>query len=155
MFYGPNDKGPNILVDETKSLSYLNKIKEYVKDGFSQVTLRGPIIGEELRGVRFNLVDLTLHADAIHRTGGQIYMPTISVMKGLVLNSTPKLLEPIFAIDVDVVARESSGVTNTIVSQRGSVRKFIGNGQITRISGFIPVRESFGFNEALMKATID
>jgi len=153
MFYGPNDKGPNIVVDETKSVSFLNEVKEYMKDGFGQVTTRGPMIDEELRGVRFNLTDMTLHADAIHRTGGQISMPTISVIKGLILSSRPTLLEPIFTAEIDVVSDQVSGVTSTLSGRRGCAQKFVDNGPMTKIIGFLPVNQSFGFNQELMKAT--
>ena len=34
--------------------------------------LQGVLCDENMRGVRFNIYDVTLHTDAIHRGGGQI-----------------------------------------------------------------------------------
>jgi len=70
------DGEANVLVDVTKGVSYLNEIKDSVVSAFSSATLSGVLCDEAMRGIRFNLLDVTLHADAIHRGGGQIMPPT-------------------------------------------------------------------------------
>jgi elongation factor 2 len=47
---------------------------------FGQATLGGCIAEETMRAIRFNFLDVTLHADAIHRGAGQIMPPTKRVM---------------------------------------------------------------------------
>merc|ERR1712062_134553 len=73
--FGPDTMGPNILVDCTKGVQYLNEIKDSVVAGFQWATKEGVLCDENMRGVRFNIYDVTLHTDAIHRGGGQI-IPT-------------------------------------------------------------------------------
>ncbi|KAM0686765.1 translation elongation factor 2 [Conglomerata obtusa] len=154
LFYGPEDKGPNIIVDETKGIAYLNEIKEYMREGFREVTSRGPLVGEMLRGVRFNLTDLALHADAIHRTGNQITAPVTSVCKGLIMNSIPILYEPIFFAEINVSNQHMNGVCNVISRRRGTIEEYRDeNGIRTTITGYLPVRESFGFNAEMMGET--
>ena len=57
------------------SAQYLPEIKDSVIAGFQWATKEGVLCDENIRGVRFNLYDVTLHTDAIHRGGGQI-IPT-------------------------------------------------------------------------------
>lgn len=70
--FGPEGTGPNIIVDVTKGVQYLNEIKDSVVAGFQWATKEGVLCDENMRGVRFNIHDVTLHADAIHRGGGQV-----------------------------------------------------------------------------------
>lgn len=65
--FGPEGTGPNILVDCTKGVQYLNEIKDSVVAGFQWAAKEGVMAEENLRGVRFNIYDVTLHTDAIHR----------------------------------------------------------------------------------------
>ncbi len=73
--FGPDTTGANLLIDQTKAVQYLNEIKDSVVSGFQWATREGPVAEEPMRSVRFNILDVTLHADAIHRGGGQI-IPT-------------------------------------------------------------------------------
>jgi len=41
-----------------------------MNSAFQQVSKEGALCDEALRGVRFNIQDVSLHADAIHRGGG-------------------------------------------------------------------------------------
>lgn len=123
LFYGPEDRGPNIVIDSTKGIVYLNEIKEYMR-GFREVTIRGPLIGENLRGCRFDLVDCSLHADAIHRTGNQISAPMSSVCKGLVLADEPILYEPIFLAEINVSNSQLGGVNSVLAQRRGIAEEY-------------------------------
>merc|ERR1712032_747689 len=73
--FGPDTNGPNLMIDCSKGVRYLNEIKDSVVAGFQWATKEGVLCDENLRAVRFNIYDVTLHADAIHRGGGQI-IPT-------------------------------------------------------------------------------
>merc|ERR1719359_474748 len=74
--YGPDTDGPNLVVDETQGVQYLNEIKEHVNSGFQWVTKEGPLCEENMRGIRFNIRDVTLHTDSIHRGAGQLMPAT-------------------------------------------------------------------------------
>jgi elongation factor 2 len=68
--FGPDTTGPNVLVDTTKQVQYLNEIKDSMEAAFQWATKEGAMTDEQMRGIRFNIMDVTLHADAIHRGGG-------------------------------------------------------------------------------------
>jgi len=73
--YGPNADGPNMLVETAKGVQFLNEIKDSYEAAFQWATKEGVLCDENMRGIRFNIYDVTLHTDAIHRGGGQI-VPT-------------------------------------------------------------------------------
>merc|ERR1712159_540584 len=73
--FGPEGTGPNVVVDASKGVQYLNEIKDSVVAGFQWASKDGPMAEEEIRGVSLRILDVTLHADAIHRGGGQV-IPT-------------------------------------------------------------------------------
>ena len=68
--YGPESAGPNILVNCTKGVSYLNEIKEAFALGFQWSMQMGLFADEPVRGCRFNILDIVMTADAIHRGSG-------------------------------------------------------------------------------------
>lgn len=70
--FGPDTTGPNLLVDTTKAVQYLNEIKDSLEAAFQWASREGVLTEENMRGVRMNITDVTLHADAIHRGGGQV-----------------------------------------------------------------------------------
>ena len=65
-------------------------------------THQGVMCEENLRGVRFNIHDVTLHADAIHRGGGQIIPTTRRVLYACVLTAAPRLMEPVYLVEIQV-----------------------------------------------------
>jgi elongation factor 2 len=73
--FGPETSGANLLVDMTKQVQYLNEIKDSMEAAFQWATKEAVMTEENMRGIRFNIQDVSLHADAIHRGGGQI-IPT-------------------------------------------------------------------------------
>jgi len=73
--FGPDSTGPNVVVDTTKQAQFLNEIQDSIESAFQWVTREGPLTEDNIRGIRWNLNDVVLHADAIHRGAGQI-MPT-------------------------------------------------------------------------------
>ena len=56
-----------------------------------------------MRGVRFDIHDVTLHADAIHRGGGQIIPTARRVLYACVLTAAPRLMEPIYLVEIQVM----------------------------------------------------
>lgn len=58
--FGPEDTSPNMMVDVTKGVQYLNEIKDSVVAGFQWATKKGVCVDENMRGVRFNILDVTV-----------------------------------------------------------------------------------------------
>ncbi|KAK2612712.1 translation elongation factor 2 [Conoideocrella luteorostrata] len=153
--FGPDNTGANLLVDQTKAVQFLNEIKDHVKSGFQWATKEGPLADEAMRSIRFNLTDVTLHADAIHRGSGQIMAPTRRVMFASMLMADPALLEPIYLVEIQVPEQALGGVYSTLSQKRGHVfseEQRPGTPLFT-IKAYLPVLESFGFNGDLRAAT--
>jgi translation elongation factor EF-G len=58
--FGPDTTGPNLLVDVTKGVQYLNEIKDSCIAGFQWATKEGVCAEENMRGIRFNVLDVTV-----------------------------------------------------------------------------------------------
>ena len=57
---------------------------------------------ENMRAIRFNLYDVALHADAIHRGGGQIIPTARRVLYACCLTAGPRLMEPVYLVEIQV-----------------------------------------------------
>merc|ERR1712151_194497 len=119
--WGPETEGPNVVVDQTQGVQYMNEIKDHVNSGFQWTTKEGPLCEENMRGIRFNIMDVTLHADSIHRGAGQIMPPTRRCCFAAELTAKPTLQEPVFLVEVVCPQEAMSGVYNTMNMRRGVV----------------------------------
>jgi len=151
----PPDGKCNVLVDSTKGVQYLNEIKDSMVGAFYQATACGVLCEEAMRGIRFNLVDITMHSDAIHRGAGQIMPPCKRVLYACQIKSGPSLLEPMYLVDITVPQSAISGVYSTLNARRGIVEGMTDRAgtPLTQIKAFLPVLESFGFATMLRANT--
>jgi elongation factor 2 len=153
--FGPDTNGANLLVDQTKAVQYLNEIKDSVVSGFQWATREGPVAEEPMRSCRFNIMDVTLHADAIHRGGGQLIPTARRVLYAAALLAEPGLLEPVFLVEIQVPESAMGGVYGVLTRRRGHVfneEQRPGTPLVT-IKAYRPVMESFGFNADLRSHT--
>jgi len=58
--FGPDTTGPNLLIDATKGVQYLNEIKDSCVAAFQWATKEGVICEENMRGVRVNMLDVVV-----------------------------------------------------------------------------------------------
>ena len=65
--FGPDTTGPNLIVDMCKGVQYVNEIKDSCVAAFQWATKEGVMAEENMRGIKFEIHDVVLHADAIHR----------------------------------------------------------------------------------------
>ena len=110
---------------------------------------------ENMRGLRLNIHDVTLHADAIHRGGGQIIPTARRVTYAGQLTSTPKFVEPIFLVEIQCPDDAVGGIYQCLSSRRGIVigEEPIAGTPLVNMKAYLPVAESFGFTQALRAAT--
>jgi len=151
----PPDALANVVVDATKGIQYMNEIKDHVKGAFQQFSMGGILCDEMIRGCRFNIQDVKLHADSIHRGAGQIMPLAKKVFSAAQMASGPKILEPMYLVEITVPQQAHSGVFNTLNTKRGEVESITERPgtPITLIRAYLPVLESFGFTELLRKNT--
>ena len=122
---------------------------------FQWATKEGPLAEENLRGCRFNVMDVTLHADAIHRGGGQIIPTARRVVYASVLTATPSIQEPVYLCEIQCPETAIGGIYNVLNKRRGLVfheEQRPGTPMMT-IKAYLPVNESFGFTADLRAAT--
>merc|ERR1712151_1482008 len=153
--FGPEGTGPNLFVDTTKGVNYLLEIKESVVGGFAWASQRGPLCEEQLRGCRFNLMDVVLHADAIHRGMGQLMPCSRRVIFSSMLTGEPGLLEPVFLANISVPQDAMGNVYGVLTRRRGHVfseDQKPGTPMVTLLA-YLPVLESFGFTADLRSHT--
>lgn len=153
--FGPNDDGPNMIVDVTSGCQFMNEIKDSCVTGFNVISANGVVCDEPCRAMRFNVHDTNLHPDGIHRGGGQIIPTARRALYGAELLAGPKLQEPIFLVEITCPNDVVSTVYNVISLRRGDIEEEImqSGAPITMIRGYLPVAESFGFTEYLRAET--
>ena len=133
----------------------MNELKDHMNMVFQWVTTKGILCNEPLRGVRFNIVDVVMHADAIHRGAGQISPAGRNCMYASQLTGDPALYEPLFLAEVQVPEKYVGTVYSCFNQRRGKVvsEEKSQTSVMTTIKAHIPVGESFGFNEFLRSKT--
>lgn len=153
--FGPETNGPNMLVDVTKAVQYLNEIKDSMEAAFQWATKEGVMTEENMRGIRFNIHDVTLHTDAIHRGGGQIIPTARRVFYASQLTAAPKFQEPIFLCEIQAPEDAVGGIYQCLTQRRGIVisEEPVMGTPLMLMKAYLPVGESFGFTQALRAAT--
>merc|ERR1711957_442528 len=153
--FGPEETGPNILVDTTKAVQYLNEIKDSMEAAFNWATKEGVLTEENMRGIRFNIQDVALHADAIHRGGGQLIPTARRVFYASQLVAQPRFQEPIFLVEIQCPEDAVGGINQCLSTRRGIVigEEPISGTPLVNMKAYLPVAESFGFTQALRAAT--
>jgi elongation factor 2 len=153
--FGPDTMGPNFVIDATKGVQYLNEIKDSVIAGFQWASKEGVLCDENMRGVRFNIYDVTLHTDAIHRGGGQIIPTARRVMYASALTAAPRLMEPVYLVEIQCPENAVGGIYGVLNRRRGHVfeeSQVVGT-PMFHVKAYLPVNESFGFTADLRSNT--
>ncbi|ORX93479.1 P-loop containing nucleoside triphosphate hydrolase protein [Basidiobolus meristosporus CBS 931.73] len=153
--FGPDTNGPNLLVDVTKGVQYLNEIKDSCVAAFQWATKEGVCAEEQMRGCRFNIMDVVLHADAIHRGGGQIIPTCRRAIYASALVAEPGLFEPVYLVEIQCPENAMGGIYGVLNRRRGHV---ISEEQrpgtpLYNVKAYLPVSESFGFTADLRSNT--
>merc|ERR1711876_24096 len=110
--FGPETTGPNLMIDCTKGVQYLNEIKDSCVAGFQWASKEGVLCDENMRSVRFNLYDVALHA-----VGG-IY-GVLNRRRGHVFEEAQTPGTPMFVVKAYLPVNESFGFTADLRSNTG------------------------------------
>ena len=153
--FGPDTTGPNMVIDMTKGVQYLNEIKDSVVAALQWASKDGPLAEENMRGIAFEIEDVVLHADAIHRGGGQVIPTSRRVMYASELSAGPRLMEPMYLVEIQCPENAIGGVYSVLNQKRGIVFEEMQRPgtPIYNIKAHLPVIESFGFTGTLRAAT--
>ncbi|MGC8715435.1 MAG: elongation factor EF-2 [Thermoplasmata archaeon] len=146
-------KGPNMLLDMTWGIQYLNETMELVKQAFNEAIDKGPLANEKLFGVKVRLVDAKLHEDSIHRGPAQVIPAVRNAIYGAICQAERILLEPIQHVYINVPTEEVGNVTRELQQRRGVILSIEQEDYQTSIVAKAPVAELFGFASAIRSAT--
>ena len=153
--FGPDQMGPNFLVDQTKAVQYLTEIRDSMESAFQNVVKEGVLAEENLRGVRFNIQDVELHNDSIHRGGGQIIPTARRVYYASEITAIPRYQEPIYLCNISTPQDVMNGVYQCFSQRRGVVfnEESVQGTPLLEVKAYLPVSESFGFTAHLRSLT--
>jgi 116 kDa U5 small nuclear ribonucleoprotein component len=157
--FGPNDNGPNILVDDTlpsevdKKLLYT--VRQTIKQGFQWATREGPLADEPVRNVKFRILDAELAPEPIHRGGGQLIPTARRTCYAALLLATPRLMEPIYYVEVQAPADCVAAVYTVLARRRGHVTQDVPKPgtPLFIVRAYIPVLDANGFETDLRTHT--
>ncbi|KZO91876.1 Calreticulin-domain-containing protein [Calocera viscosa TUFC12733] len=157
--FGPDEQGANILVDDTLpsevDKKMLGMVKEHVKQGFQWGAREGPLCDEPMRNVKFRILDASLAQEPIYRGGGQIVPTARRVCYSSFLMAAPRLMEPVYYVEVQAPADCVSEVYTVLARRRGHVTQDIpkAGSPLYTVKALIPVIDANGFETDLRTAT--
>ncbi|KAM7076797.1 LOW QUALITY PROTEIN: elongation factor 2-like [Ciconia maguari] len=113
------------------------------------------VLCEENMSVRFDIHDVTLHADAIHHGGGQIIPTARRVLYASTLTAQPRLMEPIYLVEIQCPEQVVGGIYGVLNRKRGHVfeESQVSGTPMFVVKAYLPVNESFGFTADLRSIT--
>jgi elongation factor 2 len=145
-----------MLLDQTKGVQYLTEVRDSLCAGFNWVTREGPLVGEPMRGVRWEVVDALVHADPKHHGGPQVLPAARRVFYAAALVAAPRLVEPIYKLEVSCPRAVIGAVYSVVCGRRGQILEEVTSGQAGEfavVRATLPVAESFGINGQLRTET--
>jgi U5 small nuclear ribonucleoprotein component len=157
--FAPDARGPNVLVDDTLpsevDKKLLGSIREYILQGFGWASREGPLCDEPMRNVKFKVLDATIAAEPIQRGGGQIIPTARRVAYSAFLMATPRLMEPVYAVEIMAPVDCVPAIYTVLGRRRGHVTS---EGPrpgtpLHMLTAFVPVIDSFGFETDLRSHT--
>eukprot|EP01041_Mallomonas_annulata_P009871 gene9871-20536_t len=157
--FGPDSNGPNILVDDTLPSEVdrivLNTIRESVIQGFKWACREGPLCDEPIRNSKFKILDASIANEPIHRGGGQVIPTSRRVAYSSFLMATPRLMEPVYAIEIQTPADCVQAIYPVLARRRGHIVQDAPKpgAPFYTVKAFIPVMDSFGFETDLRSFT--
>ncbi|KDN53116.1 P-loop containing nucleoside triphosphate hydrolase protein [Tilletiaria anomala UBC 951] len=157
--FGPEDNGPNILLDDTlpsevdKTLLY--SVKESIKQGFQWGAREGPLCDEPIRNVKFRILDSEIAQEPIYRGAGQVIPTSRRVCYSSFLLATPRLMEPMYAVEVQAPQECVAAVYTTLARRRGHVVRDIpkAGSPLYTVKAYVPVMDANGFETDLRTVT--
>lgn len=153
--FGPDVDGPNALLDDSLpgevDKAMLSAIKESVIQGFRWGAREGPLCDEPMRNVKFKVLDADIAQEPLHRGGGQIIPTSRRVCYSSFLMATPRLMEPVYAVEILTPSDCISVIYNILGKRRGHITADLPKPgtPVFIVQAYLPVIESFGFETDL------
>lgn len=154
--FGPSAaRGPNLLLDDTLAgevdKAALGSVRDSVVQGFQWACREGPLCDEPIRNIKFKLLDASIAGEPIHRGGGQVIPTARRVAYSSMLLATPRLMEPVYALEVLSPPDAVQAIYAVLARRRGHIVSDapVPGTPFYVVKGFLPVIDSFGFETDL------
>ncbi|RKP06183.1 ribosomal protein S5 domain 2-type protein, partial [Thamnocephalis sphaerospora] len=133
----------------------LSTVRESIKQGFQWATREGPLCEEPIRNVKFKILDASIAGEPIYRGGGQIIPTARRVCYSAFLTAAPRLMEPVYYVEVQAPADCVSAVYTVLARRRGHVTQDIpkAGSPLYTVKAYIPVIDANGFETDLRTHT--
>ncbi|KAI9184452.1 hypothetical protein H9P43_003505 [Blastocladiella emersonii ATCC 22665] len=157
--FGPEDREANVLVNDTLAgevdKQLLSRIRESVVSGFAWGTREGPLCDEPMRNAKFRLVGADIAPHAMHHSGGQIIPTARRLVHASFLMATPRLMEPVYAVEVQTPADAISAVYAVLARRRGHVLQDLPKpgSPLFTVRALLPAMDAAGFETDLRSHT--
>ncbi|MBD3195799.1 MAG: GTP-binding protein [Candidatus Lokiarchaeota archaeon] len=143
----------NLLVNGTKGLQRLDRIKSYLTASFRDWIESCILAKEPAMGIKAVFTDMTIHEDPAHTGYNQIASMTFAALSLSMMDGNPHLYEPVQKIDIKTPSGTESGVLAIINKHRGRVNNVVPEGEYVRIDGQLPASETIGIADEIRSST--
>ena len=143
----------NIFLDKTRGQVHLGEVMEMIFDMFEEVMRKGPLSREPCTSIKVNLMDMTLHEDAIHRGPAQVYPAIREGIRGAMLTAAPIMLEPMQVMLIEAPLDYMGSITKLVSSMRGQLLDLTQEGALVFVKAKMPVMNMLGWSSDLRSAT--
>ncbi|MDH5401702.1 MAG: GTP-binding protein [Candidatus Heimdallarchaeota archaeon] len=143
----------NILVENTKGVQRLDRIKEFVIQAWNEFCKGSTLAGEPLTGVLFEIKDATVHVDPAHTGVTEIVSMMASACNLTYLSSKPRLLEPLMRIEIKTPVDYVGALTGLLTQKRGIIEDIAEKAGATVLKAVIPTVETMELADDIRGAT--
>lgn len=149
--FGPGPHSTNMLLDDTLpdevDKSLMEKVKQNVLQGFQWASREGPLCDEPMRNVKFRILHMDVASKPLLRGAGQIIPMVRKVAYEAFRSANPRLMEPIYHVEVLCTSECIAIVEKVIVGRRGllTLSSVKPGTPLHVLNAFVPVMDSFGF----------
>lgn len=162
--FGPNEDYPNSLIEDLlctrdEKLQIFGQdqpTKEFLINGFNWAVREGPLCEEPVQHCKTKISELKLHSELFKRNGGQLIPTMRKATHASILLGSPRLLEPVY--DIEILCSQDSlpSVYNVLSRRRGQlVSEHPKPGTpLFLVVARLPILDSFGFEVDLRWHTI-
>lgn len=131
-----------MIVDGTKGLQRLDRIKSYVEGAFRDWVGDCVLAKEPAQGIRVTMTDATVHVDPAHTGFNEIASMVFSGLSLCFLSAKPQLYEPVQRVDIKTPSGTEGGIITILTQHRGYVMEILPEGAYVRVKGKLPASET-------------
>jgi len=147
--------------EELWKYSMLQNLERSIRQGFDLAALTGPLCEEPLSGVSFFIEEFdVIHVEqsklnAYGPFKGQIIATFSQALRQAFENASPRLIEPYYQTSMQFPEKYFGDATAVLCRRRAKIKleNFIMGTDLCEIEAELPVVESFGFGDEIMRKT--